>query len=404
MAPNRYSPSLLLSLSAKTLSLGLFVLCTTGCTNSSPNDNPTKKHDTRQQTHSRLNNRTSSPPDGPWAEMLKQKKRIAVPLDKMNPAPPRQKGIVLGLYSEDPDWSYEPLLQEIADTGASHVSLVIAYYLDTVHSTEIKRHPRFTARERTLIKAIRDAKSKGLDVLLFPILRVTEKPTPLHWRGNLMPKNREKLQTNYKNLMSHLANIAQKENIYSMSIGSELSTLDTDIEWFRPIAQAVRKGFSGRLIYSGNWDHFKNVKIWPLVDELGVCGYFGLTSKKSSPPLHELISGWRNHRSFLDQWAARQGKKLVFTEVGYMSQQGASREPWNEGAKQPVDLDEQYMAYEAFARVWNNAPLLEGVYFWNWYGWGGARDHSYTPRRKPAAKIISWWYGGSRDIDWWFPR
>ena len=25
-----------------------------------------------------------------------------------------------------------------------------------------------------------------------------------------------------------------------------------------------------------------------------------------------------------------------------------------------------------------------GVYFWNWYGWGGPTSRGYTPRNKPA--------------------
>lgn len=326
------------------------------------------------------------------------------PLSQIRPSPPKQKGIVLGLYSEDPHWSYLPLLREIQQAGASHVSLVVAYYLDTIYSHQIRSHPRYTASDSVLVRVMKRAKDLNLKVLIFPILRVLEKPTPDHWRGNLRPKKPTQLQENYLKLMGHLAKLAQRHGAHSLSLGSELSTLDVKKQWFEPIVKEVRKRFDGRLIYSGNWDHFRKVKLWSLVDDIGVCGYFGLTSRKKAPPLYELVSGWRDHRTVLSRWTQSLKKKLIFTEVGYMSQRGTARAPWDEGARRKVDLEEQRRAYEAFVRVWNGAPQLTGAYFWNWYGWGGPKDRSYTPRRKPAAKVLSWWYGGRWPIRWWFPR
>ncbi len=320
------------------------------------------------------------------------------------PSPPPQKGIALGLYSEDPDWSYEPLLGEIAAIGASHVSLVVNFHLETIYSTEILSHPRYTPPDRVLIRVIRNAKQAGLEVFLFPILRVLDRPTPQHWRGNLKPIDPEELQKNYTSLMVRLASIAEKEGVHSLSIGSELSSLDTDVEWFRPIVAAVREKFSGSIVYSGNWDHYYNVKIWPLVDALGVSGYFELLSDDESPTLAALTSAWKKHRITIEKWVDKQDRPLVFTEIGYMSRKGSARRPWDEGSREPVDLEEQRKAYEAFVRTWNGSPLLEGVYFWNWYGWGGSDDPSYTPRGKPAAEIISWWYGGTRPMKWWVPR
>ena len=34
------------------------------------------------------------------------------------------------------------------------------------------------------------------------------------------------------------------------------------------------------------------------------------------------------------------------------------------------------------------AAALRGVYFWNYYGWGGRVSRGYTPRHKPAAEEI----------------
>ena len=58
--------------------------------------------------------------------------------------------------------------------------------------------------------------------------------------------------------------------------------------------------------------------------------------------------------------------------------------PWDEGAGGTVDLDEQRRAFEAFRRVWAASSVLDGIYVWNWYGFGGPTSISYTPRGKPA--------------------
>ena len=94
----------------------------------------------------------------------------------------------------------------------------------------------------------------------------------------------------------------------------------------------------------------------------------------------------------------RVARPLLFTEVGYLSQRGASAWPWNEGATEPIDLDDQRRCHAAFARVWRGAPtaLLAGAYFWNWYGWGGARSRGYTPRGKPAEEEIRGYFAAPK--------
>ena len=46
--------------------------------------------------------------------------------------------------------------------------------------------------------------------------------------------------------------------------------------------------------------------------------------------------------------------------------------------------DEQRRAFAAFRRAWSGNAVLDGVYIWNWYGFGGGGTVGYTPRGKPA--------------------
>jgi len=302
------------------------------------------------------------------------------------------RGVALGLFSEDAGWSYRPLLDEIAATGADHVELVVAWYQADASSTEIVDHPRYTAPPEALAAAIRDARAAGLAVTLFPIVRLSAPRTPDEWRGTLAPRDRDAWWRSYRDKLLALARLAAREQVAVLSVGSELSTLDGARDraaWAATVAE-VRRVFAGKLMYSGNWDHYRDVAIYDLVDVVGLCGYFALVPRGGPSTVDDVTRGWRDLRAELSRFARAAGRPLVFTEVGYRSIAGAAAAPWDEGAAGTVDLDEQRRCYEAFRRVWSSAPpdVFGGVYFWNWYGWGGPTSRAYTPRNKPAAGEI----------------
>ena len=310
-------------------------------------------------------------------------------------SPPPQRGIALGLYSEDPDWPYGYFFDEIKTTGASHVAIVVPWYMKDARSSQIYKHPRFTVPMRTVERTIADARKRELEVLLFPILRVEDKSDG-GWRGSLEPQDVDAFFENYTEYILRFARLAEAQRVPLMSIGSELSTMDLHEPRWRRIIAAVRRVYHGQLTYSANWDHYYDVEFWDALDHAGVTGYFELADKHKTPlddpDLAQLIEAWREHYMRLMRWQHRVGKPLILTEVGYLSQRGAAARPWNEGATEPIDLDLQRRCYEAFRRVWDDEPRLSGAYFWNWFGWGGPDSAEYTPRGKPAASEIAAWY------------
>jgi hypothetical protein len=310
-------------------------------------------------------------------------------------APPPQRGIALGLYSEDPEWSYGFFFDEIKTTGASHVAIVVPWYMKDSRSSTIFEHPRFTVPMSTVERAIADARERGLEVFLFPILRV-EDQSDGGWRGSLSPRDVDAFFRNYTEYIVRFAHLAEALRVPLMSVGSELSTMDLHEQRWRRIIAAVRQVYRGELTYSANWDHYREVRFWDVLDHAGVTGYFELADKHETPPddpdLAQLIEAWREHYMRLMRWQHRTGKPLILTEVGYLSQRGAAARPWNEGASEPIDLDLQRRCYEAFRKIWDDEPRLSGAYFWNWFGWGGPASSEYTPRGKPAAQEIAAWY------------
>jgi hypothetical protein len=309
--------------------------------------------------------------------------------------PPAQRGVALGLYSEDPDWDYGEFLDEIAAAGATHVSIVVPWFVETIRDTEVFAHPRYTAPMSTVERCIRDARARGLEVFLFPILRVEDRSDG-GWRGTLAPRDVDAFFASYTGFVLRFAALAERLCVPLLSIGSELASMEGHERSWRLLIGEVREAYGGALTYSSNWDHYEQVGFFDDLDYAGVTGYFELVDKNQTPPpepeTDELIHGWREQHLRLMRWQRRVGKPLLLTEVGYLSQRGAAARPWDEGADEPLDLELQRRCYEAVRRVWDGERRLAGLYFWNWFGWGGPDSNEYTPRDKPAAAELSAWY------------
>jgi hypothetical protein len=306
----------------------------------------------------------------------------------------KQRGVALGLFAEDVSFSYGPLLEEIAALGASHVALVVPLYQQHAGSTALWLHTRLSPTLAATADAIRAAKRAGLEVTLFPIVRLEAPRAPTEWRGTLAPADRQAWFDSYQGLLGDLAALAAATEVTRLVIGSELSTLDGegDLPRWRALLTRIRAVFSGGLVYSANWDHYRDARLFDLVDEIGVVGYFNLREKDGASDVEALAGRWRALRADIESWLGGRNKPFIITELGYRSRAGSSASPWDEGSGGTVDLDEQRRAFAAFRRAWADpgapAVSLDGVYIWNWYGFGGPTSVGYTPRGKPALEEV----------------
>lgn len=304
------------------------------------------------------------------------------------------RGVSLGLFSEDGGWSYGPLLDELAALHATDVALVVPLYQQDVESTAVGYHPRFSPPLYAVQRTIREARARHLRVLLFPIVRLVETHGRNEWRGTLRPRDRAAWMASYGARLLELAQLARLEHADSLSIGSELSTMDVDHGSWAPLVEKVRATFAGQLTYSGNWDHFDAVALYDLVDVAGVCAYFPLTDHDGAPlpTLATLRASWVAPGARLEALSKKVQRPVVITELGYRSQPNALHEPYDEGAHAPVDalaLEAQRLGFASYASAFSPRPSwLTGEYVWNWYGWGGEGSRSYTPRGKPARAAV----------------
>jgi hypothetical protein len=301
------------------------------------------------------------------------------------PAPPteRERGVALGLFAEDVSFSYRPLLAEIVALGATHVALVVPLYQTDGGSDELALDSRFSPTLETVAETARLARRDGLEVTIFPIVRLAA-ARPGEWRGTLAPHDRDAWFQSYGDALGDLAGVAATTGAKRLVVGSELSTLDGDLARWRPLLDKVRAVFNGKLVYSANWDHYKKAALFDLVDEEGISGYFNLREATAPDDDATAEAGWRRVRQELEAWRAGRTSPFIFTELGYRSRAGATAAPWDEGPGGKPDPDEQRRGFAAFRRAWTGSATLDGVYIWNWYGYGGPATVGYTPRGKPA--------------------
>lgn len=315
-----------------------------------------------------------------------------------------RRAVALGMFSVDPDHDYAGLLDEIAAQGATDVSLVVSWVQQDLRTTDINCRRGSCPSDQTVRRTIAEAKARGLRVLVFPILKI-ERRGKGEWRGKLKPTNAaaQRWWEAYTRFIMTQAHAAQDAGAYSLSVGSELLALENDRARWAELIGRVRSVYRGRLTYSANWDHFSAVSFWDLLDDVSLTAYYEL-SKKDGPTVADLAAAWQRWTPQLEAFSRKVGKPLILSEVGYPSLHGSSRYPWDETRRAPVDLEEQRRCYQAFLTTVADQPYVGGVYFWNWWGVGGATDGDYTPRGKPAGALMRAWFQRAASGDEVSPR
>jgi uncharacterized membrane protein len=292
----------------------------------------------------------------------------------------------------------------LRDTGSNWMGLLVTWYQQDASSNVIARHPdpnkdHTDARIRT---AIRDARSRGLQVMLKPHVDALNG----QWRGDFNPSNPAAWFQSYTQFILHYAQIAQEEGVELYCMGTEFKTISGAANRDRWIAviNAIRGAYGGPLTYAANAtfpaDEFTSVSFWDQIDIIGLDGYFTLTDQ-NNPTLAQLISAWTSNRfgenivAAVQNFASSRQKPVIFTEIGYKSTDGTNREPWNFGLSGAVDTAEQRDCYQAAFTVWSQqSSWMRGFFWWAWpVPPPAANDGDYNPRSKPAETVLRTWQG-----------
>lgn len=310
-----------------------------------------------------------------------------------------RRGISLGLFASTSNEQeqraiYERLLDEITEAGATDVSIVVRWSQETVASSEIRPGEGVTVEDELVRHVLREARARGMRTFLMPIIWLRERKMGV-WRGTIRPDDEAQWWAQYTAFIHHYARLAEEEGVGLYSVGSELLSMETELERWVELITSTRALYSGELTYSANWDHFEVPTFWDELDVVGMTAYQELGTK-ANPDLEDLGRGWSPFVQRLSIWAREHDYRYLFTEIGYPSHERGAAYPWNYSANARADHVLQAKCYAAMYRQWQSDARLEGLYVWNWFGFRDRSDRGYTPRGKMAEEILKRWYGGER--------
>jgi len=297
-------------------------------------------------------------------------------------------------YTADGVDRYIKMIDEIAELGADTVKISTAGYQEHAGSSTISLDLRKCPTRRDFARLIRHAHRRGLRVVIMPVVLLSN-PRGSEWRGVIQPDSWDTWFSEYLSFIKYFAKIAAENKVEVLIIGSELISTETFTDRWEKVIAEVRKIYHGKLAYSANWDHYQVVGFWDKLDLIGMTSYYKLADEEN-PPLDTLLKSWKKIKADILAWQATIGKPILFTEVGWCSQPGAAIEAWNYYRCQyptPQGLEEQANLYRAFMRTWSNEPAVAGVIWWEWTDEpGGADNYGYTPKGKPAEKLLRAWF------------
>jgi FG-GAP-like repeat len=323
-------------------------------------------------------------------------------------------------------------LPALVTTGANAVALDIEYGIDVVNSA-VYADANYTDSLTAVAATITEAKGHGLTVMVRPLIDFLD-PAKTgtysvgDWRSFYNPTNAAAFFASYQSMIVAVAQAAQTNGATILCIGVELDQLagPAYLTYWTDIVTAVRAAFSGTLVYSANWDAAispwqgqhgltagtgdltTQISFWSALDFVGIDEYAPL-SDKASPVLGDLIAGWtqvpsdqtalavtgnQSLISYFDGVAAKIGKPLFFTEIGYESASDAALDPAGSSTN-VYDPALQANLYAAFFDAWqqNGNGALTGVLFWNWdpnaAEVGPANGANFSPQALPAQRVAT---------------
>jgi len=307
-------------------------------------------------------------------------------------------GIAMQLQRVDWDEEYKKTIDDIAAEGADTVSLVVDARQENAESTDMYVDMRKTMTVPQLSDIIGHAKSKGLRVILMPIVLLDNPAKETEWRGTLEPTDWGRWFDNYRDMIEHYARIAQSTGVDVLVVGSELVSSESDEhvdDWIETIKD-VRNIYKGQLTYSSNWDRYWKVPFWKYLDFIGMNSYWTL-GQDHNASVEQIKGEWKKIQTKMFKFENEVHKPVILLEAGWCSLSNAAKDPWDYTQDQlPVDNDLQKKLFEAFFQSWWGKPELAGFVLWEMHPGGDSTGKGYTPQGKPAEEVMKQWFARPR--------
>ena len=303
------------------------------------------------------------------------------------------RGFCIQLSDSKGTDAYLKAIDDLSDMGCNWINFVVAARMDNVKSESVHINWSNLPSQKDLERIFRHAKSKGINIMLMPIVLLDHAGSK-EWRGVIAPPDWDNWFASYtKVFMVPMAKLAKSCDVDIFSVGSELLSTESFRARWTALITEVRKAYNGKLTYSANWDHYEVPTFWDQLDYVSMNCYHELADRPGVA-VPQLNKAWKPIKDKLLAFVEKQKKPFFFTEVGWHNLQNTINEPWNYVAEGNIEPSEQLHAYQSFVETWGKVPNTQfmGAFFWEWRPGAKPEDHgSYSLQGEPALDVVKKW-------------
>ena len=168
----------------------------------------------------------------------------------------------------------------------------------------------------------------------------------------------------YRRYLVRFAVVAEAGGAELFDVGVELGGTERREREWREAIRGLRAVTGAALVYSCNWARgAAAVPFWDALDAIGVDFYDPL-SAKTNPTDAELVDGVREAARPLVAAAARFGKPVYLTEIGYPSVAAAWLAPNEEGSPRPFSARDPARCARAAFAAFAGQGWCRGMFWW----------------------------------------
>lgn len=286
-------------------------------------------------------------------------------------------------------------VNQLNDYNANHVAVIPYGFMRDLNTPQVMYNTDrqwWGERKEGVKETITLFKKQGIHVMLKPQIWI--------WRGEytggIALENEtqwKELENSYRTFIMDWAQLASDTNTPMLCIATELdSFVKLRPDYWRALIKDIRAIYKGKLTYAGNWDSYKHVTFWDVLDYIGVDAYFPV-SDEQTPTLETVKKNWTPWKVEMAALSKKHSKKILFTEYGYITADYAGKEPWK-SAQEHHEMNEQgqqVLFQGLYESVWQEDWMAGGFlwkHFADQFGTDGM-DKLFTVKGKLAQKTVA---------------
>ena len=291
-------------------------------------------------------------------------------------------------------------LRLLKNLGVEWIAAIPYGFMQDHDETDVQRagHSIHTENDESMFQLALDARELGIKVMLKPQIWISHEAWPGKIKMNDEADWKQWFES-YEYWIIHYAIIAELMGADLFCIGTEMveTTVQHPQRW-RKIISKIRQVYTGPIVYAANWGkEFEEITFWDAVDYIGLDNYYPVR-KSVKDDVSVIQEGFALQKEKLKAIAHRWRKPILFTEIGYMANEGAGMGS-QETQFSKYDEMAQAHCYRAALETYWNEPWFAGMYWWKWFSNPDDRGQTaddHSPHGRPAEKIIAEWYARPR--------